>query len=184
MSQGDALTASHLSLNCHVGTHVDAPAHFIEQKATLEELPLECFYGPAIVVSVKGKAVIEASDLFRHDLPPSHHILLKSENSRLLQQDRFIESYCVVSPDAAKYLLSKSPRSIGFDYYSLDPAQPPGTFPSHYILAQSNTPVFVCLNLADVPPGRYFFSGFPLRLANVEASPVRAILLKERQTSD
>ena len=82
MSQGDSLTASHLSLNCHVGTHVDAPAHFIAQGATLEELPMECFYGPAMVINLEGKQVIEISDLLSYDLPPSRHILLKTDNSQ------------------------------------------------------------------------------------------------------
>jgi len=179
LSRGDPLTASHLSLNCHVGTHVDAPAHFLAQGATLEELPLECFYGPAMVITLEGKKVIEVSDLVPHDLPLSHHILLKTDNSPLLQRDRFSESFCVVSPDAAQYLLSKNPLSVGFDYYSLDPSQPPATFPTHRILAQANLPVFVCLSLAEVQAGRYSFAGFPLRLAKVEASPVRAILMKE-----
>lgn len=178
LSQGDSLTASHLSLNCHVGTHVDAPAHFLAYGATLDELPMECFYGPAAVINIEGKDVIEVSDLIPHDLPQSHHILIKTDNSRLLQRDRFSESFCVVSPDAARYLLSKTPRSIGFDYYSLDPHQTTGTFPTHRILAESKIPVFVCLDLSEVQPGRFIFSGFPLRLEKIEASPVRAILMK------
>ncbi|UCE63256.1 MAG: cyclase family protein [Nitrospirota bacterium] len=179
LSQGDSLTASHLSLNCHVGTHVDAPAHFINNGATLEELPMECFYGPAVVINLEGKEVIEVSDLVPYDLPLSHHILLKTDNSRLLQHDQFSESFCVVSPDTARYLLSKRPHSIGFDYYSLDPHQPTGTFQSHRILAQSNIPVFVCLDLSEVHPDQYYFWGFPLRLEKIEASPVRAVLMKE-----
>lgn len=179
LSRGDPLTASHLSLNCHVGTHIDAPAHFIAEGATLEELPMECFYGPAMVIHLEGKAVIEVSDLVPHDLPLSHHILLKTDNSRLLRRTQFSESCCAVSPDAANYLLSKKPRSIGFDYYSLDSYQTMGTFPTHRILAQSNIPVFVCLDLSEVQPGRFAFFGLPLRLTKVEASPVRAILIKE-----
>ena len=179
LSKGDSLTASHLSLNCHVGTHVDAPAHFLTQGATLEELPMDCFYGPAVVLNLEGKEVIEVSDLVPHDLLPSQHILLKTNNSRLLHQDQFSESFCVVSPDAARYLLSRMPRSIGFDYYSLDPQQPIDPFLSHRILAQSNIPVFVCLDLSEVQPGQYIFLGFPLRLEKIEASPVRAILMKE-----
>ena len=184
LSQGDSVTASHLSLHCHVGTHVDAPAHFIAEGATLEELPMECFYGPAVVINLEGKAVIAVSDLVAHDLPDSHHILIKTDNSRLLQRAQFSESFCVISPDAGRYLLSKTPRSIGFDYYSLDPHQTTATFPTHQLLARSNIPAFVCLDLSDLGPGRFTFSGFPLRLGKVEASPVRAILLKEMQTTD
>ena len=180
LSNGDSLTASHISLNCHVGTHVDAPAHFIAQGATLEELPMECFYGPAVVINLEGKMVIEVSDLASHNLPCSYHILLKTDNSKLLQSEKFSTSYCVVSPEAAKYLLTRTPRSIGFDYYSLDPCQPAGLFPTHRLLAQSNIPTFVCLDLSEVKSGRFVFSGFPLRLGKVEASPVRAILMNER----
>jgi arylformamidase len=140
---------------------------------------MECFYGPAVVISVEGKKVIEVSDLVPHDLPPSHHIFLKTDNSLLLHRDRFSGSFSVVSPEAAGYLLRKTPRSIGFDYYSLDPHQITGTFPAHRILAQSNIPVFICLDLSEVQTGRYIFVGFPLRLEKVEASPVRAILMKE-----
>ena len=180
-SKGDPLTASHLSLNCHVGTHVDAPAHFLAHGATLEELPLDCFFGPAAVISLEGKAIIEAADLVSQDLPPSHHILLKTDNSRLLKRNRFSESFCVVSPDATRYLLRTTPRSIGYDYYSLDPYQTTEIFPAHRILAQSNIPVFVCLDLSKVQPGRYNFFGFPLRLTKAEASPVRALLMKEME---
>ena len=179
ISQGDPLTASHLSLNCHVGTHIDAPAHYVSNGATLDELRMESFYGPALVISLEGKNVIEVSDLVPHNLPSSHHLLLKTDNSRLLHRDGFTQSSCVVSPDAARYLLTKTPPSIGFDYYSLDQYQTSGTLPAHRILAQANIPVFVCLDLSDVPPGQYSFVGFPLRLAKAEASPVRAILLKE-----
>ncbi len=179
LSRGDSLTVSHFSLNCHVGTHVDAPAHFIAQGPTLEDLPMECFYGPAVVINLEGKEIIELSDLACHDLPSSHHILLKTDNSLLLQRAQFSESHCVVSPDAARHLLSKSPRSIGFDYYSLDPYRPMGTFPTHRILAESHIPAFVCLNLTEVQPGEFSFFGFPLRFSKVEASPVRAILIKD-----
>ena len=177
LSKGDPLTASHLSLNCHVGTHVDAPAHFIAGGAFLKELPMECFYGPAVVLNLEGKEVIEVSDLIPHHLPPFHHVLLKTDNSRLLSHPHFSESYCVLSPDAASYLLTKTPRSIGFDYYSLDPLGSPDRFPSHRIVAESNLPVFVCLDLSELPSGQFNFFGFPLRMENVEASPVRAILL-------
>ena len=109
LRQGDSLTASHLSVSCHVGTHVDSPAHFIEHGATLDDLPLDSFYGPAVVVDLVGKAVIEVADFTSVEIPTSHHILLKTDNSAFLQLDTFASSYCVFSPEAAEYLADLNP---------------------------------------------------------------------------
>ena len=177
LRQGDSLTTSHLSVSCHVGTHVDSPAHFIEHGATLDDLPLDSFYGPAVVVELVGKAVIEVADFTSVEIPTSHHILLKTDNSAFLKLDTFASSYCVLSPKAAEYLADLNPLSVGFDYYSLDPYQENGLHPAHTTLARANIPVFVCLDLGEIQPGGYLFAGFPLRLAGAEASPVRALLI-------
>ncbi|MBN1344414.1 MAG: cyclase family protein [Phycisphaerae bacterium] len=174
--EGDALTASRLSMGCHVGTHVDAPAHFLADGATVDELSLECFHGPAVVVDMRGKDVIGRSDVEAAGLPEGHHILLKTDNSLLLRQTTFSERYCTVSAEAAACLAARRPRAIGFDYYSLDPVET-RTYAAHVALARAGIPVFVCLDLSEVPPGGYTFVGLPLRLRGVEAAPVRAVLM-------
>lgn len=177
LTRGDPLTASHLSMSCHIGTHVDAPAHFIEDGCTLENLPIESLYGPAHVVDLQGKQIISTEDVSSLSLPQRHHILLRTDNAALLRLDGYSERHCVLSPEAARYLCCLHPLSVGFDYYSLDPDQRPDHFPSHVVLARAGIPVFVCLDLFDITPGSYTFAGFPLRLAGAEASPVRALLI-------
>ena len=176
--QGDPLTISKLSMNCHVGTHVDAPAHFLADGAILDELPLESFYGPAVVVHLEGRKVIEVGDLKTVKLPEKHHIILRTPNSSLLKLDQFTHSFCALSQKAAEYLCSQNPLSIGYDYYSLDPYTESGSFPAHKTLARANIPAFVCLDLSYIAAGKYVFAGLPLRLAGAEASPVRALLIK------
>lgn len=39
-----------LELGSHTGTHVDAPAHMVADGKTIDELPLDRFYGKAVVV--------------------------------------------------------------------------------------------------------------------------------------
>ena len=181
IEKGDTLTASHLSMNCHVGTHVDAPAHFLGDGEAIDELRLERFYGPAVVREFLNCDMIMRKDLENGDIPERHHILLKTKNSELLQQDTFSKNYCTVPPDAAEWLCARQPLSVGFDYYSLDPYEGSDGFPAHIVFARAGIPVYVCLNLYEVQPGKYVFSGFPLRLAEAEASPVRAVLMKSGQ---
>ena len=175
IAQGAPLTASEITIGCHVGTHVDAPAHFIAGGPTVDQLPLGHFYGPAVVLEFSSRERITAEEISRAAIPPARHLLLKTRNSALLSQSRFHRDYCYLTPQAAEVLLARQPLSLGFDYYSLDP---PGenAFPAHRLIARAGLPAFVCLNLQHVQPGAYTFVALPLPLAGLEAIPVRAVL--------
>lgn len=54
----------HLSMGSHSGTHVDAPSHMHAGGATLDELPLERFFGASRIVRVGDSAWPEARGLF------------------------------------------------------------------------------------------------------------------------
>ena len=183
LTRGDALTASHLSIGCHVGTHVDAPSHFISNAKTLDQLPLDAFFGPATVVDLRGARRIEPDMLRRVELPPRQHVLLKTDNSGFLQLEHFTEDYCYLSREAAEHLCELEPRSVGIDYYSLDPFES-SDYPAHRTLAAAGIPAFVCLDLSGVRAGRYQFVGLPLRLADAEGAPVRAVLLESATWQD
>ena len=172
---GDPLTLSELSLGCHVGTHVDAPAHFIAGGATVDALDRRCFCGPATVLDLTRRSLVAAEDVRRLDAPSGRHLLLKTDNAALLRQP-FSPAYCTVSVPAAEALLALRPLSVGFDYYSLDPVSEV-VFPAHAVLARGGVPVFVCLDLSQVQAGDYEFLAMPLPVAGVEALPVRAMLL-------
>lgn len=177
ISNGSPLTSSELAMGCHVGTHVDAPAHFVNRGATIDQLDLRHFYGNAVVLEFPGLNRITAEDVRDLEIRSGWHILLKTRNSALLRQPHFDPQYCYVTPEAVRALLAFQPLSLGFDYYSLDP---PSTtdFPAHIEVARSGIPVFVCLDLSDASPGEYLFTALPLRVTNVEGIPVRAVLFR------
>jgi len=50
----DGYNLLELSLGSQSGTHVDAPFHFLESGARVDELPLERFAGPAVIVDARG----------------------------------------------------------------------------------------------------------------------------------
>ena len=178
IAEGAALTCSELVLGCHLGTHVDAPAHFIESGRTVEQLELRHFYGKAIVAEFPACDRITEEMAAGVRVPPGCHVLIKTRNSELLRRKGFEPNYCTLAPEAAERLLESRPLSIGFDYYSLDPVSAQD-FPSHREVARRGLPVFVCLDLRDVPPGEYTFFALPIRLPEAEALPVRAVLFRD-----
>lgn len=172
---GSALRVSEIQLNCHVGTHVDAPAHFVADGQRLDDLALERFHGDAVVIEIAGSAPITPADLEPIAGLRDRHVLLKTGNAVRLRQAKFDPAYRTLSVEAALWLATRTPRSVGFDYYSLDRASATD-FPAHVALARAGIPVFLPLHLDTVTPGEYWFVGTPLPLVGVEASPVRALL--------
>ena len=179
LARGDPVTASVLTLGAHVGTHVDLPAHFIRGGKTLGDYPIDAFVGPAHVLDLTDVAhAVDRSRLAGETIPEDRHLLLKTRNSSFVQDAAFREDYVFLDPSATAHLLAANPRSIGIDYYSLDPAGSDG-FPSHRLCAARGLPVFVCLDLSAVTPGSFGFAGLPLNLARLEGAPVRAMLWRE-----
>lgn len=44
----------------HYGTHLDAPAHFAPGNMTVEQIPVERFFGPAVVIDVRTQGAADA----------------------------------------------------------------------------------------------------------------------------
>src|ERR1044072_873444 len=52
LANGDSANVTHLNFGAHTGTHVDAPAHFIEGASKVESMDLDALIGRAKVIEV------------------------------------------------------------------------------------------------------------------------------------
>ena len=50
IKKGDSANVSKIIMGSHTGTHIDAPAHFIQGGATIDQIPLEQMNGPALLL--------------------------------------------------------------------------------------------------------------------------------------
>lgn len=179
IASGDPLTASLLHLPAHAGTHVDLPAHFIQGGRLLGDYTAEDFVGPGWVLDLSDvQSVVTRERLEREKIPPGHHVLVKTRNSALLRKSEFQHDTVHLDPPAVEYLLRAHPRTIGFDYYSLDPSES-DSFPAHRLCAEAGLPVFVCLDLSRVEAGPWWFCGLPPAIPDLEGAPVRAIVWRD-----
>ena len=167
---------STLEMGAHSGTHIDAPAHFIEGGKRLDAFDPSRFVVPAVVVDLPGRAVIGPDDLAGLDLPSGGAILLKSDNSHagLAGSGRYSEEYTCLSPAAAEVCVDLDASLVGIDYLSVDPVQ--GDHPAHHILMAAEILILENIDLSDVRPGPYTLLCPPLAIPAAEASPARALL--------
>jgi len=96
---------SRISFSSHVGTHVDAPFHFIADGMTVDRLPLELLMGRARVVEVTSPRIDEAA-LKEFDFTADARVLFKTRNSYLWSQPHFVEDYVYITPGAARALVN------------------------------------------------------------------------------
>ena len=89
IKSGDQANVSHISLGVHTGTHVDAPVHFVDGGASLDELFLDHFIGEVEVIEIKGGNLITSDQLEKiEDLGKTPRILFKTSNSEYWVQKK------------------------------------------------------------------------------------------------
>jgi arylformamidase len=177
---GDNANVSHLSLSAHTGTHVDAPYHFLQEGVTLDQVPLERFVGPAVVVEIPGVNLITAKDLEDFGIAAgAERVLIKTRNSELWArgETRFQTDFVALSPDAAQFLVDSGVKLVGIDYLSVAPFKQ--SRPTHEILLGAKIVILEGVDLSAVSPGHYTLYCLPLKLDGADGAPARALLMEE-----
>ena len=180
LSNGDAANVSHLNFGAHTGTHIDAPAHFINGAPKIESLDLDVLIGEATVVEVPDNCVAIDADFVAQNLPPGpKRVLFKTRNSAFWSNPAspFRTDFTYLELNAAKKLVTQNVRLIGIDYLSIEKyAQE--NHETHLELLSNGVVILEGLNLAGVPAGNYDLVCLPLRIRSGQGdgSPARAVL--------
>lgn len=175
-SQGDdsPVTVSHFETTVHAGSHADAPLHYSPTGASAAEAPLADYVGPCRVVDARGQgAAISAAFVARCVSAPPPRILFRTYDRFPI--DMWTRDFTCISAAAIHILAAMDVRLIGLDSPSLDP-QDSKTMDAHLAVLAADMRVLEGLVLDDVPPGDYELIALPLKLAGLDASPVRAVL--------
>jgi kynurenine formamidase len=174
----------HVRMGSQTGTHVDAPFHFLEDGARIDQLPLELFLGPAVVADVRGMAphaAITWADLapVADRLAPGRMLLLHTGWDAHWGQDAYFD-HPFLDGDAAERVVAAGVRTIGLDALSLDETvlggEPTGGFAAHFaVLGAGGVIIENLTNLDAVRSPDPVVSVLPLRIAGADGAPVRAV---------
>ncbi len=105
IASGDPCNLSQISTTAHIGTHMDAPRHYLADGAGMESMPLDASIGRARVIEIQDPEVIRSSELEPHHLAKGERVLFKTGNSaRCWKTDHFQKKYIYIAPETAHYL--------------------------------------------------------------------------------
>ena len=168
------MTVSHFATTVHAGTHADAPLHYSPGGASAAEVPLDAYIGRCRVVDARGQGAAISAAFVTANIPaPPPRVLFRTFET--FPHRHWPDRFTCVAADAVRALADAGVRLVGLDSPSLDP-QDSKTMDAHRAVLAADMRVLEGLVLDDIPPGDYELIALPLKLAGLDASPVRAVL--------
>ena len=179
-----------LCLATHIGTHVDAPFHFVDGATTIENMPLEKYAGPALLLDLrsvaKGQTPLSVSDLT--DSASANPASVKGKIVVLFTGwaeaesggPRFYGHGPYLSTEGAGYLAECGANAVAVDFpIDKHPETPLSTikdFPVHRLLLGQNIPLIENLINLDKLVGKEFeLWALPLKLKGGDGAATRAV---------
>jgi len=174
-------------LGTHIGTHADAPRHFIPNGRTIDEVPLDVLVGPATVVDFTGCQALQSIDVA--DLEQKiggkvpARLILRTGWSEYFGNMKFYNEYPFLSENAARWLVENGVRLIAMDTLSPDnPAHSRGTSkdsPNHKVLLGAGVVLVEYLaNLKSLTASEVELIVMPLKLKGCDGSPARCVAIE------
>ncbi len=200
--RGPAWAWRWLEIGEHVGTHFDAPVHWISGRDGLDvsQVPPSHLVAPAVVIDRSAESAedpdylltVEDVQAFAHEhgpLPEGGWLLLRTGwDARAQDEELFLNASSgrPRSPgfdtECARWLAEESPlvgvgvETVGIDAGMAAEFDPP--FPVHYfVLGAGKYGITQLANLAALPPTGALLIVAPLKLTGGTGSPIRALAL-------
>jgi arylformamidase len=174
-----------ISMSTHQGTHLDAPFHFYDGGKTLDQMPLEKFYGETTLVDLApGGTLAAKTDLtmqkfapHAHKFQPGAKIIYRTGWDRQFGTAEYFAEFPTLTLEAAQWMADRKIGMLGMD----TPTPSTAWKECHHILLKAGVEVVIVegLRSLDQLPETFIFVGFPLNIIGRDGSPIRAVALVE-----
>ncbi len=186
----------------HDSTHVDAPWHYNshvqgEHAQTIDELPLDLFFGDGVALDMRHKARGDAmtvedvtAELTRigYTLKPRDIVLVRTGCDAFYGQPDYMFHGCGVTAEATRWLYEQGIRVMGIDAWGWDAPLDvearealtrgePGIFWAAHQVDLPYCQIERLMNLGALPPFGFKVACFPLKIQGGSAGPTRAVAL-------
>ncbi len=180
---------NYLSIIEHVGTHVDAFYHMRPDGLTIDEMPLEMFFGKAVCLDMthipeRGKVTVADVEQAEKEcgVAIDGHIVLFATglHEKYYPDPKVITQNVEISPEVVRWLKEHGSRVHGVEGPSTD-IMDTKLYPSHRACRDLGLTHYEWLvNLTSlIGVGEFMFYGVPLLLGKGTGSPVRAFAVIE-----
>jgi arylformamidase len=178
--EGDIMSTVYLW--SHVGTHIEAPLHFLSAGGDTASIAVEKLMGPAIVLDFRHKQVNEPIMLDEMqsagDIQVGDRVLtMTGRHTQYRTPQSHDRPY--ITEEAMRWLVEdRKINCLGTDSSGFE-VRGVTHYPNHRLLNQAGIPAIECLaNLTELRVQRIFLIALPIPVMGLDASPVRAIAIE------
>ncbi len=167
-----------LVMGTHTGTHVDAPRHFIEGGATIDEIPLDRLCGPASMVDLCDCSEnLVISDKRLAEAAPRPVMVLRFGWDKHWGTMAYYHGHPYLSGPAVKLLISRGCKVLAMDTPS--PDQSDNQFmPAHKVLLREGIILVEGLSgLGRIPSAPFDLIVAPLKIQGGDGAPARVFAI-------
>ncbi|KPI13438.1 cyclase family protein [Actinobacteria bacterium OK074] len=175
---GDVSNVSRWRIGAHTGTHIDAPAHFVDGGKTVDQLDLGALCGTARVLDLTHvTGHITAADLDAAGLGDEGRVLLKTSNSATVLRSPWKSTAWIgLAPDGAERLIEAGVRLAAIDYLTIEAVAYTTHWETHQLLCGADVLILEVADLLHAEPGVYDMISLPVPLQGAEAAASRTVL--------
>jgi len=190
----DGVYANRWELTEHVGTHLDAPCHFIEGGLAVDQIPVDSLIVPLAVISIAQRVTTDPDSVVADELvswerahgrlPERVAVFLHTGwEARVADARAFVNMdaqgtmhFPGFSEGAVDFLLNeRSISGIGIDTLSIDPGRDT-RYPVHKRLFSAGKWAVECLaRLREVPASGATVCVLPTKVKGASGAPARVI---------
>ena len=166
----DTYRITEIKIGSHTGTHLDAPAHYLENGTTIERIPLDTLIGTCFILELDDAPIYEAQlHPFEKEIISSTRLLIcAGKNAGLM-------------PCAAEWLASRC-TCIGIDSLSISCFGYDTQV--HTTLMQADVLILEGLHFSVPLHGRHILIALPLLLAGADGAPARVLVCDPEYLTD
>lgn len=181
--EGDIMSVVYLW--SHVGTHVEAPLHFLTEGGDTSSLAIEQLMGPAIVLDFRAKGVNEAITLEEiqaaGDIQPGDRVLIMTGRHTQYRTPQSHERP-YITEEAVRWLVEERKiNCLGTDSSGFE-VRGVSHHPNHRLAMNAGLPIIECLtNLVELRQQRVFLIALAWPVVGLDACPVRAIAIEPEE---
>jgi kynurenine formamidase len=181
-----------LTINSHVGTHIDAPRHFLPQGGPVDSLPLDrLVMREAVIIDVSHKAPgegVTAADLDASGVavaPGQVPVIMTRWTDRAWGTPEFWSNTIYLDPSVGPWVVSRGAAAVAMDCFPEKPfwrmsLEPHERGANHRLWLGKGIPMIQMLCGVDRLKGRPFrITALPLRLKGMDGSPARVVGIQE-----
>jgi arylformamidase len=174
--QTGSVNIGKITTSVHIGTHVDAPFHFINDGKRILDLDINIFIGDCRMIDVSTAHEIDEETLSKFDLEGVTRLLIRTSIPN--NPNFFPVQIPYMTKSGATYLKEKGVKLIGVDVPSVDQLDSK-ELEGHHALYENGIHILENVMLDHLSPGDYDLIALPLALKDADGSPVRAVVRRK-----